>query len=63
MTIHNRAGRLVRTVMSGETLGAGANLVSWDGKDEDHRDVDGGLYLVTIEALGETHTQTLGVVR
>jgi hypothetical protein len=49
--------------MSGETLGAGANLVSWDGKDEDHRDVDGGLYLVTIEALGETHTQTLGVVR
>ena len=63
VTIHNRAGRLVRTVMSGETLGAGATLVSWDGKDEDHRDVDGGLYLVTIEALGETHTQTLGVVR
>jgi hypothetical protein len=63
VTIHNGAGRLVRTVMSGETLGAGANLVSWDGKDEDRHDVVAGLYLVTIEALGETHTQTLGVVR
>ena len=63
VTIHNRAGRLVRVVMSGTTLGPGANLVSWDGRDEDHHDVESGLYLVTVEALGETHTQTLGVVR
>ncbi|MFI5370310.1 MAG: FlgD immunoglobulin-like domain containing protein, partial [Candidatus Eisenbacteria bacterium] len=63
VTIHNRAGRLVRVVMSGETLGPGTNLVSWDGRDEDHHEVDSGLYLVTVEALGETRTQTLGVVR
>ena len=63
VTIHNRAGRLVRIVMSGETLGPGTNLVSWDGRDEDHHDVEAGLYLVTVEALGETRTQTLGVVR
>jgi hypothetical protein len=63
VTIHNRAGRLVRVVTSGESLGAGTNLVSWDGRDEDHRDVDAGLYFVTVEALGETRTQTLGVVR
>ena len=49
--------------MSGETLGPGANLVSWDGRDEDRHDVEGGLYLVTIEALGEKNTRTLGVVR
>ena len=63
VTIHNRAGRLVRVVMSGETLGQGTNLVSWDGRDEDHHEVEAGLYLVTVEALGETRTQTLGVVR
>ena len=63
VTIHNRAGRLVRVVMSGETLGPGSNLVSWDGRDEDHHDVEAGLYLVTVEAPGETRTQTLGVVR
>lgn len=63
VTIHNRAGRLVRVVMSGETLGPGTNLVSWDGRDQDRHDVDAGLYFVTVEALGETRTQTLGVVR
>lgn len=63
VTIHNRAGRLVRVVISGQTLGAGTNLVSWDGRDDDHHDVEAGLYLVTVEALGETHTQTLAVVR
>jgi ligand-binding sensor domain-containing protein len=63
VTIHNRAGRLVREVMSGQTLGAGTNLVSWDGRDEDRHEVDSGLYLVSVEALGETHTQTLAVLR
>ena len=63
VTVHNRAGRLVRVVSSGLALGPGTNLVSWDGRDEDHHDVDSGLYLVTVEALGETKTQTLAVVR
>jgi hypothetical protein len=63
VTIHNRAGRLVRVVMSGETLGPGTNLVSWDGRDEDQHEVEAGLYLVTVEALGEARTQALGVVR
>jgi hypothetical protein len=63
VTIHNRAGRLVRVVMSGQTLGPGTNLVTWDGRDEGQHEVDSGLYLVTVEALGETRTQTLGVVR
>jgi hypothetical protein len=63
VTIHNRAGRLVRVVMSGEELGPGTNLVGWNGQDEDHKPVEPGLYLVTVEALGETSTQTLGVVR
>ena len=63
VTIHNRAGRLVRVVLSGASLGPGTNLVSWDGRNEDRHDVEAGLYFVTVEALGETRTQTLGVVR
>ena len=63
VTIHNRAGRLMRIVTSGQTLGPGTNVVSWDGKDEDRRDVDSGMYFVTVEALGERRTQTLAVVR
>lgn len=63
VTIHNGAGRLVRVLMSGETLGPGTNLVSWDGRDDDRREVEAGLYLVTVEALGGKSTRTLGVVR
>ena len=63
VTVYNRAGRRVRVVTSGQELGPGTNLVSWNGLDEDRHPVEPGLYLVTVEALGETSTQTLGVVR
>ena len=63
VTVHNRAGRLVRIVTSGQTLGPGTNVVSWDGRDEDRHDVDSGMYFVTVEALGEKRIQALAVVR
>jgi len=63
VTIHNRAGRLIRVVTSGQTYGAGTNVVSWDGRNDDHEDVDSGTYLVTVEALGDQRTEVLAVVR
>jgi flagellar hook assembly protein FlgD len=61
--VYNRAGRLVRTVIGGLPLEAGANLVRWDGRDEDAAIVPDGIYLVAVEALGETQRRTLAVVR
>lgn len=61
--VYNRAGRLVRIVAENFAAGAGANLVRWDGRDRDGAIVGEGVYLVTVEALGSTLTQTLGVVR
>ncbi|HEY3215135.1 MAG TPA: two-component regulator propeller domain-containing protein [Candidatus Eisenbacteria bacterium] len=61
--VYNRAGRLVREVASGDPMGPGANLVRWDGRDREGSVVTDGLYLVTVEALGQTRTQTLAVVR
>jgi ligand-binding sensor domain-containing protein len=61
--IYNRAGRLVREVTSGLTMGPGANLVYWDGRDRDGGVASEGLYLVTVEAMDERRTQTLAVVR
>ena len=60
---YNRAGRLVRIVTENFAAGAGLNLVRWDGRDRDGGVVGEGLYLVTVEALGATLTQTLSVVR
>ena len=61
--VYNRAGRLVAELASGERMNAGANVVRWDGRDSDGSGVPDGLYLVTVEALGETQTSTLAVVR
>jgi len=63
VSIYNRAGRLVRKLATGVDLGAGANLLRWDGREDSGSKVPDGLYIVTVEALGETRTSTLAVVR
>ena len=60
--VFNRAGFLVRGVHEGN-LGAGSNLVRWDGRDSSGAVVEDGIYLVTVEAEGRTSTRTLAVVR
>ncbi len=61
--VYNRAGRLVREVASDLQLGAGANVVRWDGHDGDGKAVEEGPYVVSIGALGETQSRVLAVVR
>jgi ligand-binding sensor domain-containing protein len=63
VTVFNRAGRRVRSVMSGRPLGTGANLVYWDGRDDAGGVVEDGIYLVGVEALGEVRKRTVAVVR
>jgi hypothetical protein len=61
--VYNRAGRLVDELASRLRMNAGANVVRWDGRDGDGAEVPDGLYLVTVDALGETQVRTLAVVR
>jgi hypothetical protein len=61
--IYNRAGRLVSEVVSGQTLGVGANIVRWDGRDRGGVYVADGIYLVTVEAVGQMRKNTLAIVR
>jgi flagellar hook assembly protein FlgD len=61
--VYARSGRLIRDVIVGAPMAAGANLVRWDGKDRNGDDVVDGIYLVTVEALGHTQTKPLAVVR
>ena len=61
--VFNRAGRLVKEVATDEPMGAGANLVRWDGRDRDGAVVDDGIYVVSVKALGQEQVHTLAVVR
>jgi len=61
--VYSRSGRLLRVVADAQVFNAGANLVRWDGRDRGGSVVVDGIYVVTLEALGETHKKTLAVVR
>jgi ligand-binding sensor domain-containing protein len=61
--VFSKSGRLIREVASGVPLQAGENLISWDGVDRNGGYVVDGVYLVTVEALGQIQTKTLAVVK
>jgi ligand-binding sensor domain-containing protein len=61
--VFSKSGRLIREVASGLQLNAGDNLIRWDGTDRNGGFVADGTYLVTVEALGQTQTRALAVVK
>ncbi len=50
-------------MVSGETMTAGANLVRWDGRDDNTNTAPDGLYLISVETMGSRETKTMSVVR
>jgi len=61
--VYSRSGRLIREIADAEPMNAGANMIRWDGRDRNGGIVTDGLYLVTVEALGQTERKALAVVR
>ena len=60
MRIYDVNGRRVRTLMSAPVIDAQPRLTGWDGRDDDGRQVDPGLYFARFEA--QQHNATLRVV-
>lgn len=62
LRVYDAAGRLVRTLISGEVPeGPGAAL--WDGRREDGREAGAGVYFFRLESGGEVRTRKLLLVR
>ena len=61
--VFNRAGRLVKDLAVAESMGVGANLIRWDGRDREGALVTDGLYLVTVESAGQKQVRSLAVVK
>ena len=61
LTVHDLAGRLVRTLVAGEPLPAGHHEREWWGRDDRGRRVASGMYLYRLEAgsYSETRRMTL----
>lgn len=62
LTVHDLAGRLVRTLADG-TFASGDRRVAWDGLDARGAAVRPGLYLVRLERAGASETLRLARLR
>ena len=61
--VYDRRGVLVRRVVEDRPLTAGANLLTWDGRDEDGAVVADDLYFVAVEAEGQVAQLAVAVSR
>jgi len=62
LSIFNPQGHLINTIQSG-ARSAGNFLVTWDGKDNQGRNVASGTYLVRLKAGDKTVTRRINLVR
>jgi hypothetical protein len=62
LTIHDLAGRLVRTVLD-RPLPAGAHAVSWDGRGQAGEPIPAGLYFLRLTANQRSASMRIVVTR
>lgn len=62
VTVFDVAGRMI-TRVADRTLDAGPNAVTWDGRAMSGARVASGVYFVRVEAVGQSTTRKLVVVR
>ncbi len=63
IVVHDLRGRLVRRLVPPTDFGAGSYTPSWDGRDDDQRLVESGLYFARLTAGGETHEWRIVIAR
>jgi flagellar hook assembly protein FlgD len=54
VSVHDVAGRRVRTLASAERMDAGTHRLSWDGRSEAGADLPSGVYFARVTADGRT---------
>ena len=62
LTIHDVAGRLVRTLVD-EERAAGPHSVQWDGRGEAGRPVSAGIYFVRVASGKESDIQKIALIK
>jgi beta-glucanase (GH16 family) len=63
LAVYNVAGKLVKTLIGGETVGAGRHETIWNGRDETGRVVAAGVYFYRLDAAGFSETRRMTLVK
>ncbi len=63
MTIHNVAGRVVRTLIADEVRSAGEQLETWDGRSDGGVELPSGVYFCRVDVHGRALTRRMVLLR
>lgn len=63
LTVYSAAGQVVRRLLRGATLSAGAHRVEWRGRDDRGVPVASGVYLVRLERSEEVLSSKVTLLR
>jgi len=63
LVVYDTAGRVVRTIATGERMGVGEHERLWNGRDDAGRGVGGGVYLARLRAGGAAETVRLVLLK
>lgn len=63
LRVYDVSGRLVRTLVHGETVGVGSREVSWDGSDDFGVKVDSGIYLIRVSSAEDSRVSRVLLIR
>lgn len=61
--VYDTAGRLMRTLVRGTTLGAGEQQVEWDGLGDDGRPASNGIYYYRLQMGARAETRRMVLMR
>ncbi len=63
LDVYDVSGRLVRTLVAAEAVGAGRHEVRWDGRDESGKAAPAGVYFYRLDADGYSETRRMALVK
>ena len=61
--VYDTAGRLIRTLVRGTTLGAGEQQVEWDGAGDDGRPASNGIYYYRLQLGARAETRRMVLMK
>ena len=63
LQVYDISGRLVRTLVNGDSMGAGRQDVMWNGKDDSGQQVSAGVYFYHLNAGSFSDTKRMTLVK
>jgi hypothetical protein len=54
LAVYDASGKMMRTLVAGETFGTGGHEVAWNGRDNQGRPRASGVYFVRLKTAGQT---------